>query len=362
VEAMLDKEYSLLITRLSDERPDTRFFAFANTVAARNFEGTNECHGWIGLRFQTEPGGEPNTVILHVNLRDDTNVQQQEALGILGVNLIHGAFMDAEGPLRGLDGLSDNLGSGSIEVDVSDLAGPSFEGVDPARTGMAMVRSGLAQVVLFDREGKQRPPSEIVRKRPLVIKRTSIRYSSVIDPAAFEAADIKLAEECPDVCDNPLNITEFSINSVHASGGSDAEKNLEHLRELIAQDEWVMLTRLRQSYKLTDYLRRYSNQPVRIVMGISTFAMLLSDKFYVDSTGGLLEATGKLYANGVRIYVQPMTADDCRSHLDSVGLDEDWVALPVDSDHVTIENLEFSGPTRLLHHYLLEAGWVEELN
>lgn len=362
VEAMLDKEYSLLIKRLGDERKDTRFFAFANTISARNFAGTNECHGWIGLRFQSEPGGQPNTVILHVNMLDDTTLQQQEALGVLGVNLIHGAFMDPNGPLSGLDNLSDNLGPSCIEVDVADLGGPSFEGIDSARTGMAMIRSGLADVVLFDREGRQRPPSEIVRKRPMVIKRTSIRYSSVIDSSTFDAAGRKLASEFAELDKKPLNITEFSINSVHASGGSDADNNLQHLRALIAQDEWVMLTRLRQSYKLTNYLRRYSSQPVRFVMGVSTFAMLLSEKFYVDSTGGLLEATGKLYANGVRIYVQPMSAEDCRSHLDSVGLDPDWVNLPTDTDHVTIHNLEFNGPTRLLHRYLLEAGWVAELN
>lgn len=361
VEAMLDKEYSLLIHRLSSERIDTRFFAFANTVSARNFSGTNECHGWVGLRFQAVPGGEPNTVILHVNMLDETTLQQQEALGILGINLIYGAFMDPDGPLAGLDTLSENLAPGSIEVDVADLSGPMFEGVDPARTGMAMVRSGLADVVLFDREGKQRPPSEIVRKRPMIIKRTSTRYSSVIDSKAFEAAGKKLAEEVADLADKPLNITEFSINSVHASGGSDADKNLNHLRALVAQEEWVMLTRLRQSYKLTGYLRRYSNQPVRFVMGASTFAMLLSEKFYVDSTGGLLEATGKLYADAVRIYVQPMSPDDCRSHLNSVELAPDWVTFPGDTD-VTLHNLSFSGPTRLLHHYLLEAGWVEELN
>jgi hypothetical protein len=362
VEAMLDKEYSLLIKRLSDKRPDTRFFAFANTISARNFSGTNECHGWVGLRFQSKVGAEPDTVILHVNMLDDTNLLQQEALGVLGINLIHGAFMDPDGPLNGLDNLSENLGPTCLEVDVADLSGPSFGGVDPARTGMAMIRSGLADVVLFDREGKQRPPSEIVRKRPMVIKRTSMRYSSVIDSDVFTAAGDKLAAESPELDNKPLNITEFSINSVHASGGSDAANNLEHLRALIAQDEWVMLTRLRQSYKLTDYLRRYSNQPVRFVMGVSTFAMLLSDKFYVDSTGGLLEATGKLYANGVRIYVQPMSASDCRSHLNSVGLAPDWVTLPPDTERVTIDNLEFGGPTRLLHRYLLEAGWVEQLN
>jgi hypothetical protein len=124
-----------------------------------------------------------------------------------------------------------------------------------------------------------------------------------------------------------------------------------------------MLTRLRQSYKLTDYLRRYSHQPVRFVMGVSTFAMLLSEKFYVDSTGGILEATGKLYADEVRIYVQPMSEDSFRQHLGSVGLAPDWVSVNSDADNdmVSIHNLEFQGPTRLLHRYLMEAGWAEEL-
>ena len=122
-----------------------------------------------------------------------------------------------------------------------------------------------------------------------------------------------------------------------------------------------MLTRQRQSYRLTDYLRRYSEQPLRFVMGVSTFAMLLSEKFYVDSGGGILEATGKLYADDVRVYVQPMTPDDFRSHLASVGLGPDWVDVGADAGQVSLTNLEFHGPTQLLFRYLIESGWVEEL-
>ncbi|MCP4002093.1 MAG: TonB-dependent receptor [Gammaproteobacteria bacterium] len=363
LEAMLDKEYNLLIQRLSKERKGTRFFAFANTITARSYEGTNECHGWVGLRFQDEPGGEPNTIILHVNLLEETTVQQQEAIGILGVNLLYSAMLNPQGPLRGLDNLSDNLNQGELEVDVANLSGLVFADTDPARIGLAMIRSGLAQVILFGRDGNQLPPTEIVHKRPMVIKRTSTRYSTVIDSATFAAAGDHLKNETPNLDVKPLSITEFSINSVHASQGSDIDTNLEHLRELIAQDEWVMLTRLRQSYKLTDYLRRYSHQPIRFVMGISTFAMLLSDKFYVDSTGGILEATGKLYADEVRIYIQSMSEGDFRQHLDSVGLAPDWVTVNAENsnDLASIHNLEFQGPTRLLHRYLMEAGWVEEL-
>jgi hypothetical protein len=362
VEAMLDKEYDLLIERLNESRGEkTKFFAFCNTVATRSFTGSNECHGWVGLRFQTEPGGASNTIILHINMLDDTAIAQQEAIGVLGVNLIHSAFNAAEGPVKGLDRLPDNLIEDQLEVDVADLWGPAFDDVDPAQTGMAMIRSGLAQAILFNRNGRQRPPSEVIRKRPIIIKRTSTSYSSVIDSEAFAAAEKQLIEDEPALDQPPLTVTEFSMSSVHATMGSDSDKNLAHLRKLIKQDEWVMLTRLRQSYKLTDYLRRYSRFPLRFVMGVSTFAMLMSEKFYVDSPGGILEATGRLYADTVRVYVQPMSVDDFRSHLASVGLTSDWVNIATDDTEVTLDNLEFSGPTRLLHRYLIESGWVEQL-
>jgi hypothetical protein len=362
LEAMLEKEYSLLIRRLSEKRgDDTRFFAFCNSVAARNFAGTNECHGWAGLRFQAEAGGEPNTIIVHINMLDDTNIAQQEAVGILGVNLIHSAFFGPDGPERDLSSLTDNLAAGRLEADLVDLSGPAFAGLDPAQTGMAMIRSGLAEAVLFGPDGNQNPPTEIIRKRPAIIKRTSVRYSSTVDSGGFEAARRRLAEELTESDKTPLNVTEFSVNSVHASGGSDPDLNLKHLQELIDQNEWAMLTRLRQSYKLSSYLRRYSQQPLRFLMGVSTFAMLLSEKFYVDSGGGLVEATGKLFANDVRLYVQPMSLTDFRMHLESVDLDPEWVVLSDESDMVSIHNLTFRGPLRLLQQYLMESGWVENL-
>jgi hypothetical protein len=89
LQAMLENEWTQLVTQLSKSRgSQTRFFCFVDTVSARNFAGTNDAHGWIGLRFQLQPGGPPNDVLLHVNMRDPSNVLQQQAIGILGVNLI----------------------------------------------------------------------------------------------------------------------------------------------------------------------------------------------------------------------------------------------------------------------------------
>ena len=363
LESMLDKEYDLLVDRLATKRGhDTRFFAFCNTVAARNFAGTNECQGWVGVRFQSEVGGEANTIILHINMLDDTNVAQQEVVGILGVNLLYAAFFKSGDSNQALASLGDNIGDGRLEADLVDTYGPGFAGVDAAATGLAIVRSGLAEAVLFDCDGRQQPPTEIFRKRPAIIKRTSLRYSSTIGSADFDISAQKLAGELPAGEKSPLHITEFSISSVHAGGDTDAGELLQHVRKLVDQNEWVMLTRLRQSFKLSGYIRRYSQQPLRFIMGVSTFIMMLSEKFYVDSGSGLLEATGKLYANGIRIYVQPMLVKDFHSHLSSVDLDSDWFEITNELDNVSISDLVFKGPLNRLFQYLLESDCIDTLD
>ena len=97
LEAMLENEWAQLLNQLAKSRgSQTRFFSFVDTVSARNFAGTNEPHGWMGLRFQLQPGGPPNDVLLHINLLDPSNLLQQEAIGILGVNLIYAAFHELQ--------------------------------------------------------------------------------------------------------------------------------------------------------------------------------------------------------------------------------------------------------------------------
>src|SRR5271170_3106848 len=65
--SMLEREYTFLRKELGPKRaPNTRYFSFADTVAARNFKGDNDQHGWMGLRFETEPGGSTSDILLHL--------------------------------------------------------------------------------------------------------------------------------------------------------------------------------------------------------------------------------------------------------------------------------------------------------
>ncbi|MBT3869902.1 MAG: TonB-dependent receptor [Gammaproteobacteria bacterium] len=362
VTSMLNKEYELLLGRLDTMRgQDTRFFAFCDTIAARNFSGTNECQGWVGLKFQSTVGGKPNIIIAHINMLDDSNVAQQEAVGILGVNLIHSAFASADSQTVDITNLVDNLEPGRMEVDLVDVSGPAFETTDSVAAAMVMVQHGLADAVLLDTHGQQQPPTEIIRKRPSIIRRTTTRYSSAIDSRAFAASAEKLIAELPSDAKPPLHITEFSVNNVHASGNVATALQLEHLRKTVIENEWVMLTRLSQSYKLSSYIRRYSQQPLRFVMGVSTLAMLFSEQFYQESDTGILEAVGKLFTNDVKIAVKSMTLESFRSHVDAVGIDSDWFDLPARVEIVSVDKLTFHGSINRLFQYVLESECIEAL-
>jgi hypothetical protein len=170
LEAMLDTEWTQLLTQLSKTRgPQTRFFCFVDTVSARNFAGTNDSHGWIGLRFQLQPSGPPNDVLLHIDMRDSSNVLQQQAIGILGVNLIYAAFYEVQIKESFLEGLAQDVVAERIEIDYVDLRGSAFESWDRRALLVHLVRAGLAEAVFFPSKGSSVPPTEVLHKKAVVL-------------------------------------------------------------------------------------------------------------------------------------------------------------------------------------------------
>ena len=356
--SMLDKEYRLLCERLGEDRQShTRFYAFADTVTAQNYKGTHDCHGWIGLRYQTEPGGEPNDLILHVNMCDRTNIRQQEALGILGVNLIYSIFHTDDYNAELLTHLFEELSPGRLEIDLVETEGPAFADASPLEIGLTLVRNGLSQAVLFDPDGKLAAPNEVIRKREVIIERGLFKHSTEVEPEILHAASEQLRAESPDGDSEPLTAMELSVNNLREGANVENSEYLRRLEGMTSSGQWTLLTRLKHSYTLTDYLRRYSQERLRFSMGISAFAMLFAEQYYENLPGGLLEATGKLFANNVKIYVHPMSSEDFIEHLKTTDLDDDYVTITGEGP-VSIENIEFRLPLGLLYHYVLETGWI----
>lgn len=359
-EAMIEREFRLVQERLGDERPDTRFFAFANTVSARNYQGTNECHGWLALRFQDKVGGAANDIILHVNMLDQTNVRQQRAMGILGVNLIHAATH----AIRSLDifltSLFAELSLDRVEIDLLHMSGPDVPVEDDRAVGLQLVRRGLALAVCLGGDGRMEPPTEVIRKRPVAIARGLFREPEHVHPEMLQAGIRCMAIETPSEQRRPLGLMELSVNNVSEGDDVPDDDYLGRVTCLIEHGFPVLLTRLRESYSVTEYLRRYSDAPLRYNVGVSTLALTFAEEYYGDLPGGLLEATGKLFAHNVKAYGHAMDAAAFRDHLHMASVPVDHVCEPT-SDTVTVENLELQAPVGRLYRYLVEAGWIESI-
>src|SRR6202012_2889276 len=148
--SMLDHEYGLLIERLNEQRgATTTFFAFSDTMSALNYYKTNEGHGWMGVRFQLKPGGEYNDVVLHVKLLDFDNNMQQQAVGILGVNLIYACFYYNDNAPVFLLSLMDELSRDRIQIDMIRFEGPDFTKIDNRLMSLFLVKYGFSDAAVF---------------------------------------------------------------------------------------------------------------------------------------------------------------------------------------------------------------------
>jgi hypothetical protein len=358
--AMLDHEYNLLVERLDEKRGDeTNFFVFANSVSARNFKGTNECHGWLGFRYQTEPHGEPSELLLHVNMRDTSNTRQQEALGILGVNLIWTALLGPKGVDEFLDSLASELGLDRIEIDVIEARGPEHGTNDAYVLGTKLVRAGLTQAVLLSREGFLVQPSDLIRKRPIVVERGQFMHTFSYHREMLEKSLVRLQKE--EICERePVLLPELSVNPIEGMEAPDEEETLRRLHELTGLGQPILLTRLPEAYHLTGYLRRYTSAPMRFVFGISTWVQILNYAQYDNLLGGVLEALGKLLADRVKLYIYAMPLEAFKGALPEGFEEASGITVPTEG-LVTAENIRFKEPVHHLYTYLGKSGWLAGL-
>ena len=174
---MLAHEQRLNVDRLMDKRGDTTaFFTFANTVSAKSFKGGNrDCHGWLGVRYQLYPRDQDSQIIIHIRLLDTENLLQQEALGVVGVNLLYGAFYHHHEPEFLVESLLDNLSTSRIEIDMIELSGIGFRMVDNRVMSLKLVQLGLSKAAMFDSSGKVLQPSEFFYKKNILLERGSFR-------------------------------------------------------------------------------------------------------------------------------------------------------------------------------------------
>ena len=339
---MLDHEYNLLLERLDKKFGTQRqFFVFADTVAARTFKEHNESHGWLGVRFQTQTRDEPSQIIIHVRMLDEANVDQQEALGVVGVNLLYGAFYHKE-PEKLISSLQENLAPGRIEVDMIKFSGPAFAKIDNRLMSLQLVSQGLTNAVMFTADGETVQPAEVFHKKAILIERGSFRPVTYATNDMLDGARGVFLKECHCSEEDLVVLMEMTLENLLSEGQLNHADFLARVDILGALGRTVLISKFGEYYRLAGYLSRYTNRMVGLVMGVPSLMEIFDEKYYLNLEGGILEALGRMFKGELKLFVYPM-------------VDEQSGKI------VTATQLEVAPNLRSLFQYLIDNRFIEEI-
>ena len=304
--SMLDCEHAINLDTLGQARGDTTaFFTFADTVSARNFRGTNECHGWMGVKYQAYPHAPDSQIILHVRMLDKENSLQQDALGIVGVNLLYAAFYFRDKPQLLLKSLLDNLSTERVEIDMAEFSGNEFKHVDNRAVSLKLVQLGLTGAAMFGPSGDVLQPSEVLRKKPVLVERGSFRPVTKVNIAIIDCALKQFSADLAVAPDGVVELMEINLRQLMVNGTVDLADFLARADLLEATGKTVLISNYFEYYRLATYLARYTSEPIAVAMGVPSLLDLFKEEHYSDLDGGILEAFGKLFTKNMRIYVYP---------------------------------------------------------
>jgi len=342
LQSMLDTEYESLIERLGEARgSDATFFTFANTVATFSYAQQRAGHGWLGIRFQTQPNETASQIDLHVALKGKSGAQDQATLGVLGVNLIYGAYHYRDNPLALLTSLMDGLSTDQLEIDMIDYSGPEFEQVDNRLMALRLVQHGLTQAAMFTPDGKLVQPSDALYKKSVLVERSRFRPPTKLNIDMLDGAYREFCNETDVNSDDVMVLSEITLQNLTDGDAINVEDFLQRVDILCALGKNVMISNFDKFYRLAQYLFRQTNKPVAVALGVPMLGQIFNETHYEDLEGGILEAFGRLFRNDMRMYVCP--------------------AIETDGTLTTVQELKVQQHLRHLYKHLLENGYIRHM-
>jgi hypothetical protein len=340
--SMLNHEYVLLQERLGEKRGDqVAFFVFADTVATGSFKRHDEGNGWLGIRFQNEPHAPFSEIFIHVRMLDHDSLRQQEALGIIGINLIFGAFYFWENPETLIGSLLDNLTWERVEVDMIRFAGPAFAEVDNRLMALKLVENDLTEAAMFTAEGEAIQWGEVLYKKPVLVQRGSFRPLTNPMLEMMERAQEQFSREESLQGETPTVILEMTLRQLQVGDAIDSRDFLDRVDMLSALGKPVLISNFFRYHRLLTYLWRYTQRPIGLPLGLVRLRDIMDEKFYTDLPGGIMESLGQLFRKDVKLYVYP--------------------SLDRNGKLTTVENMEVAPHLKHLYAHLLDNGYVEDI-
>ncbi len=321
LDKMLSHEMNLLEKRISrKDNPNKFFFVYANTVATIDFVKKFKGHGWMGIKFQTDPKDDYSEIKLHLRFHQNEAKLQQESLGIMGVNLIYGAFYKHNEPLKLMKYLYDHIDDQSIEIDTINFSGPLFKDVDNRLISLELVRLGMTDAVVFDETGTNVLPAQVLYKKNILTLRGSYRPITKVNEEMFKKSLEVFLEEKGVKKENTIVLLEITLSNLRSTGDIDDSDYLDRAKLLCSLGHMVMISNFSEYYKLVKYLTRYTKKQLGLTMGVTNLIEIFDEKYYDGVKGGILEAFGNIFKNNMKIYLYPVLDKQKDTVIDSTNL------------------------------------------
>ena len=340
---MLGHEIGLMEDRLSRQKhPNKLFFSYANTVTTIDFARKFKGHGWVGIRFQLDPLEDYNEIVLHLRFKETDARLQQETLGILGVNLIYGAFYLNDNPKELIKSFYDNLGSHQLEIDMINFSGPRFMYVDNRLMSLQLLKNGMTNAVMFGPDGNNLLPAQVLYKKNILALRGSFRPVTKVNMNMFEQSKKMFLQEDKVVESKTQIIFEITLSNLSAEGKINERDFLDRAELLCSLGQNVMITSFQQYFKLVEYLSEFTKERMALAMGVHNMVQIFDEKYYRDLSGGILEAFGKLFYRDLKVYMYPYHDQE-------------------NDDYITSENLKVHPRMKELYKFFKNNGKVLDI-
>jgi len=303
---MLETEFMHLQDILPIKNRESRFFAFCNTVESLNYHKTTQGQGWVGMRFQLGVDKKPNTVILHIKMHDNSHKAQQEALGILGVNLVYACYFQSNDIDDFINGIVQRLPRDRMEIDMLRISGPDFEEMDNRIIALNLVRRGITNATMFDIAKNVMQPSTALYKKNILLMRGRFRPVTKVHIDMIEKARKEFLKENR-VKEKDLEVVfELTLKDLTADGKISDKDFLDRAELLGSLGYTVMISNYLKHYKMLEYLSAIAKgNLVGVIMGVYNLHIIFDEKYYDNLPGGLLEAFGRGFGHNVKLYVYP---------------------------------------------------------
>jgi hypothetical protein len=306
LQTMLEKEYEVMKERLPKKYKEKRFFAFCNTVESLNYHKTNQGQGWVGMRFQLSLEGPVNDVILHIKMHDNSHKAQQEALGILGVNLIYSAYFHNHDLDEFLANLVHRLPRDKMEIDMLRVSGPDFEDADNRIIALNLVKRGITDATMFDLSGNVLQPATALYKKNILLMRGRFRPVTKVHIDMIERGTEQFLLEEGINKDNVCVVFELTLKDLTADGKISDKDFVDRAELLGTLGYTVMISNYLKHYKMVDYLAPIAKgHKMGVIAGIYNLQTIFDERYYGNLPGGLLEAFGRGFGHDVTLYVYP---------------------------------------------------------